>query len=883
MFKRMKIKTKLIFGSLPALLLMVLLAAEALWSMDSIVNSAQWVSHTHKVIGKGNEILASAVDMETGMRGYLLSGRESFLEPYKSGGEAAFQQIEDLKETVNDNPGQVARLDRAAAVLRGWQSEVADSNIVLRREIGNAQTMNDMADLVSEERGKQFFDKFREQVALFVGRERKLLSERMESSAAAEASLRQGLEVIGNATDWVNHTHEVLEVVNGLVAHAVDMETGMRGFLLGGQDTFLEPYVSGNKGFFEGIRALQIKVSDNPAQVARLERAENILSEWIDLVVEPMIDMRRNVGTGVITFEELVRQVQKKEGKTYFDSFRVAMAEFVKAEKELLGIRSNEQVDSMRLVQSNFDEIIAAHKWVDHTYKVIGDATAVLADAVDIETGMRGFLLAGRKNFLEPYDRGRKGFAAKTEELATTVSDNPVQVSLINDMVKTIDDWQTNVTEPAIALRVEIGDAATMDDISDLVAEARGKKFFDEFREILSAFTAEEAELLKLREEEKRATQSESSMLILAAGTGAILVAIVIAWFTGRNIAKPIEEMTSAMKKLADGDLSAEIPAKDREDEAGEMAQTLEVFKHSMIEQESLKEREIEEMQRSEIRAKKLANLIDNFEGAIVEVTEALSKSSTELGHTAESVSSAATETDHQSSAVSDSAQKASANVQTVSAAAEELRASIHEIARQVSETAKISKQTEETVREAEQKISSLEEKAKEIGDVTALINDIAEQTNLLALNATIESARAGEAGKGFAVVANEVKALAAATGDATDKINIQISTMQNETKATADAVAEISAVVARVNEYTASISAAIEQQSTATAEITENAAQASTATSEVAGNIKGVSQVSKQTGSASSELLNVAGQLDTRSGNIKSSVDRFLAEVKSV
>ena len=81
----------------------------------------------------------------------------------------------------------------------------------------------------------------------------------------------------------------------------------------------------------------------------------------------------------------------------------------------------------------------------------------ITASAVDMETGMRGYLLAGKEEFLDPYKSGMKAFASRVKDLKATVSDNPQQMELLDEIKSNIDRWVEKATEPTIQLRRDIG------------------------------------------------------------------------------------------------------------------------------------------------------------------------------------------------------------------------------------------------------------------------------------------------------------------------------------------------------------------------------------------------------------------------------------------
>ena len=369
------------------------------------------------------------------------------------------------------------------------------------------------------------------------------------------------------------------------------------------------------------------------------------------------------------------------------------------------------------------------------------------------------------------------------------------------------------------------------------------------------------------------------SLVLAVAGLG---IGLVLAWLIGRGITRPILQMTGAMDELAKGNLQVEIPAREKKDEIGLMAQSVQVFKESMLEAERLRAEQQAEQQRQIDRGKAIEASVLAFEKSIGEIVGTVSSAATELQTAAGTMSSTAEETSRQATAVSAASEQASTNVQTVAAATEELSSSISEISRQVAQSSKVAHRAVEESGQVNGTVQSLAREAQKIGEVVQLINDIASQTNLLALNATIEAARAGEAGKGFAVVAAEVKSLATQTAKATDDIGQRIGEIQNATKGTVDAIGSIEKTIEEISGISTTIASAVEEQGAATQEITRNVQQAAQGTSEVTSNISGVTQAASETGSAATQVLGAAGELSQQAAKLRDQVDDFLTKVRA-
>ncbi|SIR53491.1 methyl-accepting chemotaxis protein [Janthinobacterium sp. TND4EL3] len=184
----LRIATRLYGGFATIVLLLAALVTVATLNVARLADANAINTHTYQVLAENSAILESLINMETGQRGYVITGAEASLEPYKAGQAAFGAHLDKARALTSDNPAQQERLAKLDAAKQAWLAGALEPVIALRRAVAQGTAaIEPVLALEKEGRGKQGMDAMRALLGEIGQAETVLLAQRSEAAAALQA------------------------------------------------------------------------------------------------------------------------------------------------------------------------------------------------------------------------------------------------------------------------------------------------------------------------------------------------------------------------------------------------------------------------------------------------------------------------------------------------------------------------------------------------------------------------------------------------------------------------------------------------------------------------------------------------------------------------
>ncbi len=516
----------------------------------------------------------------------------------------------------------------------------------------------------------------------------------------------------------------------------------------------------------------------------------------------------------------------------------------------------------------NLRRIEASDALTVETFDILVATKTVWVDVLKQESDVRGYLLSSDPGFLDRAHATDADLKSSLETMERLVAASPTQRARIERLRKLVANW-----------RSQVFGALGLDRQGAVGTALGGEGALNRILRTLKDIDAEDTRDLAARDRARARALASAYWITGIAPLIAFAVAALLGIAVNRVFARPIGRLTEAMRRLAEGETSIEIPCTEWKEEIGAMSRALSVFQKAVIDAARLRE---EQQGMRADRAGLMREMADRFENVVGTIVADVTRSATLVQASSEALLGLAEWTTSDVGSVASVTKQASSTMQDIARDTQRLSDAVNGINDRMAHSTSVASQAALEADRTTASIRGLAKSAEEVGAVVSLINGIARQTNLLALNATIEAARAGDAGRGFSVVATEVKSLADETARATVQIRDRIDAIQAAASEAGGAINQISRTIAEMSHVTLETTDVLEAQGSATREMMKGTQSTARLTANASSQLDKVSEGAATTREAATGLLTSAKDLAHQSTVLRDEATRFVASVRA-
>jgi PAS domain S-box-containing protein len=269
-------------------------------------------AHTLEVMRLSSVLENDIAALETGHRGYLLTGNALYLEPFERRRELIKKRVEELTVLILDSPRQRKRVMKIQEIVQKWLDDVALPQITERQTKGATRLIEtgESYGLL----GNGLLNQARDILQSLQAEEQIVLNQRMREQ------------------EWAAQSTQILDFLTKLERSAIEMQKEKRGYLLTGDNAFADAYRRATADFYTYHGYLSILVANVPDQADALNEIKKGVERWTQVAAVPEMDAKRaGKDTPKNNGEEIMTDVRERlkrfqtEQVTLFES-RSSMA-----------------------------------------------------------------------------------------------------------------------------------------------------------------------------------------------------------------------------------------------------------------------------------------------------------------------------------------------------------------------------------------------------------------------------------------------------------------------------------------------------------------------------------------------------------------------------
>ena len=771
MFNNMKLKWKLTSGFSLPLILLIIIAATVNQSLSKLLEIQGWVTHTHEAIKTGNDITSSLINMETGLRGYLVTGKEEFLDPYKEGKEQFQKLIDYGRQQVSDNPDQVKRLTKVERLKQDWINNHVNIAMNLRQDASQGKTKaSEVSAFIEKAIGKTHMDKMRSHLNEFISAESALITIRSDLQQST-ADTTSNITTIGT----------VIALLLGGIASILIIRN--LGQLIGGEPAYAIEVAS------------RIADGDLDAQVEINEKDTHSLLHAMKL-------MRENLLKRAQSDQKLAAETTRiKSALDVCDTnVMVADANFdiIYMNDAVLNMMTAAEAD-LKQELPNFDSKKLLNSNIDVFHKNPANQRSLLESLkvtyrTKITVGGRTFGLIATPIF--DTDNNRLGTAVEwddmTERLAKEIAEQ--QLADMNAGIKlALDVCATNVMMADTEFNINYMNSAVQDmmrtaesDLKAVLPNFNANNLIGSNIDVFHKNPAHQRNMLGVLQDTYKTEIKVGSRTFGLIATPIFneekeRLGTVVEW-NDRTTEVGIEnDMNSLITAANDGDLTQRLRTDDKTGFFKGLSEGLNTLMNSTeifigdisYIFEAMASGDLSQLIKREYRGEfnRIKTNANNSVGKLSEVLLKIQTSSRTVGTSADEVAQGSDDLSRRTESQASSLEETASSMEEITATVKQTSENATQSNSLASEAKSKAQKGGDVVQGAVAAMSEILDSSNKINDIIGVIDEIAFQTNLLALNAAVEAARAGEQGRGFAVVAGEVRTLSQRSAAAAKEI----------------------------------------------------------------------------------------------------------------